>query len=119
MKTLTVNELRAQLKTAPHFKDGSGRPTRDQLKAALALTRHALAHRRAAEAWYCVANDSGCLTETLWATVCQAGVEAEDSAAWTAWKDGHEGWEQTVWVARELHWSEACSLNELAHEQLR
>lgn len=120
MKTLTVNELRTALKTAPHTKDGSGLPTRDQLKTALALVKHALAHRQAAEAWYCVANDydSGCLTETLWATVCQAGAEAEDSAAWAAWHEQHEGWEQAVLGACELHRAEACRLNELAHEQL-
>ena len=52
MKTLTVNELRTALKTAPHTKDGSGLPTRDQLKTALALVHHSLAHRKAAEAWF-------------------------------------------------------------------
>jgi hypothetical protein len=119
VKTLTVNELRTALKTAPHTKDGSGLPTRDQLKTALALVKHALAHRAAAEAWHRVLNDSGRLTGTLWALVCQAGVEAEDSAAWGAWDRQHEGWEQAVVVARELHWAEACRLNELAHDQLK
>lgn len=121
MKTLTVNELRTALKTAPHTKDGSGLPTRDQLKTALALVRHSQAHRKAAEAWYYVVNDLGSLdSSAVWAAVCQAGVEAEDSAAWTAWHSGgSEGWEQAVFVARELHWSEACRLNELAHEQLK
>lgn len=120
MKTLTVNELRTALKTAPHTRDGSGLPTRDQLKTALALVKHSNAHRQAAEAWYNVANDSDSNTEVaLWERVCQAGVEAEDSAAFTAWRDQHEGWEQAVFVARELHWDEACRLNELAHEQLK
>lgn len=120
MKTLTVNELRTALKTAPHTKDGSGLPTRDQLKAAVALVRHSQAHRKAAEAWYWVANDSdGVGTSTVWALVCQAGVEPEDTAAWAAWHEQGEGWEQVVFVARELHWAEACRLNELAHEQLK
>ena len=119
MKTLTVNELRTALKTAPHTKDGSGRPTRDQLKAALALVHHSQAHRKAAEAWYCAANDSdGVGADTVWALVCQAGAEVEDSKAWAAWQEQGEGWEQVVFVARELHWAEACRLNELAHEQL-
>ena len=56
--------------------------------------------------------------ELTWAAVCRAGVEAEDSKAWTAWQKQGEGWEQAVFVARELHWAEACRLNELAHEQL-
>lgn len=119
MKTLTVNELRTALKTAPHTKDGSGLPTRDQLKTALALVKHSQAHRQAAQAWYSVANDSDSDTKAVWAAVCQAGTEAEDSAAFTAWADQHEGWEQAVFVARELHWAEACRLNELAHEQLK
>ena len=131
MNTLTVNELRTALKTAPHTKDGSGLPTRDQLRTALALVRHSLAHRKAAEAWFHVVygqpNEELVWFEVVygqpskestWATVCQAGVEAEDSAAWTAWHEQHEGWEQAVFVARELHWAEACRLNELAHEQL-
>lgn len=119
MKTLTVNELRTALKTAPHTKDGSGLPTRDQLKTALALVRHSQAHRAAALAWNNAANGSEFEeTAALWAAVCRAGVEAEDSAAWTAWHEQHEGWEQAVFVARELHWAEACRLNELAHEQL-
>lgn len=117
MKTLTVNELRTALKTAPHTKDGSGLPTRDQLKTALALVRHSLAHRKAAEVWYCAANGTP-LAVDVWATVCQAGAEVEDSKAWTAWQEQGEGWEQVVFVARELHWAEACRLNELAHEQL-
>lgn len=118
MKTLTVNELRTALKTAPHTKDGSGLPTRDQLKTALALVKHSQAHRAAAEAWYKVANllQTG---EDAWAVVCQAGVEAEDSKAWSAWDKQHEGWEQAVAEARELHWAEACRLNELAHDQLK
>lgn len=120
MKALTVNELRTALKTAPHTKDGSGRPTRDQLKTALALVRHGQAHRAAASAWFCVGNDpKDTNSANVWSLVCQAGVEAEDSAAWAAWQeDGSEGWEQAVFVARELHWAEACRLNELAHEQL-
>lgn len=120
MKTLTVNELRTALKTAPHTKDGSGLPTRDQLKTALALVKHSQAHRAAALAWNNAANGSefGKEAAALWAAVCGAGVEPEDSKALTAWKDGHEGWEQVVSVARELHWAEACRLNELAHEQL-
>lgn len=123
MKTLTVTELRTALKTAPHTKDGSGLPTRDQLKTALALVRHSQAHRTAAEAWYTLANGSGRETDQtgrlLWAAVCQAGVEAEDSAAWGASVNKHEGWEAAVFTARELHWAEACRLNELAHEQLK
>lgn len=120
MKTLTVNELRTALKTAPHTKDGSGLPTRDQLKTALALVKHSQAHRKAAEAWYNAANGSACVSKPkTWSVVCQAGAEAEDSAAFAAWRDGAEGWEQAVFVARELHWAEACRLNELAHEQLK
>ncbi len=120
MKTLTVSELRTALKTAPHTKDGSGLPTRDQLKTALALVKHSQAHRAAALAWFTAVNDSGAQhANALWAAVCQAGVEAEDSAAWTAWHTQHEGWEQAVFVARELHWAEACRLNELAHDQLK
>lgn len=131
MKTLTVNELRTALKTAPHTKDGSGLPTRDQLRTALALVRHSQAHRKAAEAWFYVVYGQPSKElvrfevayeqpskESTWAAVCQAGVEAEDSAAWTAWHEQHEGWEQAVFTARELHWAEACRLNELAHEQL-
>lgn len=118
MKTLTVTELRTALKTAPHTKDGSGLPTRDQLKTALALVHHSLAHRKAAEVWYCVANGTP-LAVDVWATVCQAGAEAEDSKAFGAHRDRHEGWEQAVFVARELHWAEACRLNELAHDQLK
>lgn len=121
MKTLTVNELRTALKTAPHTKDGSGLPTRDQLKTALALVKHSQAHRAAALAWNNAANgpESGKETAALWAAVCRAGVEPEDTAAWAAWQeDGSEGWEQVVLEARELHWAEACRLNELAHEQL-
>ena len=121
MKTLTVNELRAALKTAPHTKDGSGRPTRDQLRTALALVRHSRAHRAAASAWFCVGNDpKGTDSTNVWTLVCRAGVEPEDTAAWAAWQeDSSEGWEQVVFVARELHWAEACRLNELAHEQLK
>lgn len=118
MKTLTVNELRAALKTAPHTKDGSGLPTRDQLKTALALVRHSQAHCRAAEAWYSAANGTP-LAVDVWAAVCQAGAEVEDSKAWAAWQEQGEGWEQVVFAARELHWAEACRLNELAHEQLK
>ena len=119
MKTLTVNELRTALKTAPHTKDGSGLPTRDQLKTALALVRHSQAHRKAASAWFCVGNDSkGTSSTDVWTLVCLAGVEPEDSAAWAAWHEQGEGWEYAVFVARELHWAEACRLNELAHEQL-
>lgn len=118
MKTLTVTELRTALKTAPHTKDGSGLPTRDQLSTALALVKHSQAHRAAAEAWYSAANNDAD-GKTLWKTVCQAGVEVEDSAAWTAWLHEHEGWEQAAFTARELHWAEACRLNELAHEQLK
>lgn len=118
MRTLTVNELRTALKTAPHTKDGSGLPTRDQLKTALALARHSQAHRKAAEVWYCVANGTPLAVDVL-ATVCQAGVEPEDSKALTAWQNRHGGWEEAVFVARELHWAEACRLNELAHEQLK
>ena len=65
--------------------------------------------------------ETGLMSEeaaVLWAAVCQAGVEAEDSAALVAWQEQSEGWEQAVFVARELHWAEACRLNELAHEQL-
>lgn len=120
MKTLTVNELRTALKTAPHTKDGSGPPTRDQLKTALALVKHSQAHRTAALAWYSAVNDSDNRhANALWAAVCQAGAEAEDSKAWGAWHDQHEGWEAAVFTARELHWAEACRLNELAHEQLK
>jgi hypothetical protein len=120
VKTLTATELRAQLKTAPHTKDGSGLPTRDQLKTALALVKHSQAHRKAAEVWHRVAQHSALdHLPNVWATVCQAGVEAEDSAAWAAWEEGNEGWEQAVFVARELHWAEACRLNELAHDQLK
>lgn len=120
MRTLGTTELRTALRTAPHTKDGSGLPTRDQLKTALALVRHSQAQRAAAEAWYCVANDSdGVGTNTVWTLVCQAGAEAEDGAAFAAWVNQYEGWEQAVFVARELHWAEACRLNELAHEQLK
>lgn len=132
MRTLTVTELRAALKTAPHTKDGSGLPTRDQLKAAVALVRHSQAHRKAAEAWFYVVYGQPSKElvrfevayeqpskESTWATVCQAGVEPEDTAAWAAWHEQGEGWEQAVLEARELHWAEACNLNELAHEQLR
>ena len=131
MKTLTVNELRTALKTAPHTKDGSGLPTRDQLKTALALVHHSQAHRKAAEAWFYVVYGQPNKElvrieevygqpskESTWATVCQAGAEVEDSKAWAAWYEQHEGWEQAVLEARELHWAEACRLNELAHEQL-
>ena len=120
MKTLTTTELRTALKTAPHTKDGSGLPTRDQLRTALALVKHGRAHRHAASAWFCVGSDpKGTDSTNVWTLVCQAGVEAEDSAAWTAWHEQHEGWEQAVFAARELHWAEACRLNELAHEQLK
>lgn len=120
MKTLTVTELRNQLKTAPHTKDGSGLPTRDQLKTALALVRHSQAHRQAAQAWYNVAQHGARdHLPGVWEAVCQAGVETEDGAAWSAWQTGAEGWEHSVFVARELHWAEACRLNELAHEQLK
>ena len=132
MKTLATTELRAALKTAPHTKDGSGLPTRDQLKTALALVKHGQAHRKAAEAWfYAVHGQPGKelvrfevvyeqpSKELTWAAVCQAGVEAEDSAALVAWQEQCEGWEQVVLEARELHWAEACRLNELAHEQLK
>lgn len=120
MKTLTANELRTALKTAPHTKDGSGLPTRDQLRTALALVHHSQAHRKAAEAWYSVGRDpKGTDSTNVWTLVCRAGVEPEDSAAWTAWHEQHEGWEQAVFVARELHWAEACRLDELAHEQLK
>lgn len=121
MKTLTVTELRTALKTAPHTKDGSGLPTRDQLKTALALVRHSRAHRAAASAWFCVSNDpKGTDSANVWSLVCQAGVEAEDSAAWAAWQENSsEGWEAAVFTARELHWAEACRLNELAHQQLK
>lgn len=120
MKTLTATELRAALKTAPHTKDGSGLPTRDQLKTALALVHRSQAHRKAAEAWYSVVNGSTCVSKPLtWSVVCQAGAEVEDSKAWTAWQEQGEGWEQVVLEARELHWAEACRLNELAHEQLK
>lgn len=121
MKTLTANELRTALKTAPHTKDGSGLPTRDQLRTALALVRYSKAHRAAASAWFCVGNDpKGTDSTNVWTLVCRAGVEPEDTAAWAAWQEnGSEGWEQVVFVARELHWAEACRLNELAHEQLR
>lgn len=122
MKTLTANELRTALKTAPHTKDGSGLPTRDQLRTALALARHSNAHRAAALAWNNAANGSEFDKEAaaLWAAVCGAGVEPEDTAAWAAWQEnGSEGWEQVAFVARELHWAEACRLNELAHEQLK
>ena len=121
MKTLTTTELRTALKTAPHTKDGSGLPTRDQLKTALALVRHSNAHRAAALAWHNTANGSefGKEAAALWAAVCGAGVEPEDSKALTAWQKQGEGWEQAVFVARELHWAEACRLNELAHEQLK
>ena len=121
MRTLTTTELRTALKTAPHTKDGSGRPTRDQLKAALALVHHSQAHRKAAKAWFDAAHGSefGEEAVVLWAAVCQAGAEAEDSKALTAWQERGEGWEQVVLEARELHWAEACNLNELAHEQLR
>ena len=120
MRTLTVNELRTALKTAPHTKDGSGRPTRDQLRAALALARHSNAHRAAAFAWNNAANGSefGKEAAALWAAVCGAGVEAEDGKALTAWQEQGEDWEHALFVARELHWAEACRLNELAHEQL-
>ena len=121
MKTLTTTELRAALKTAPHTKDDSGLPTRDQLKTALALVKHGQAHRKAAKAWVDAANglEFGEEAVVLWAAVCQAGVEAEDSKALTAWQEQSEGWEQAVFTARELHWAEACRLNELAHEQLK
>lgn len=120
MKTLTVNELRTALKTAPHTKDGSGLPTRDQLRTALALVKYSRAHRHAASAWFCVGRDpKGTDGANTWALVCQAGVEPEDSKALTAWQKQGEGWEQAVFVARELHWAEACRLNELAHEQLK
>ena len=120
MKTLTVNELRTALKTAPHTKDDSGLPTHDQLKTALALVRHSNAHRAATLAWHNAVNDSeNQHANALWAAVCGAGVEAEDSKAWTAWHDQHEGWEHVVFVARELHWAEACRLNELAMRQLK
>lgn len=118
MRTPTVNELRTALKTAPHTEDGSGRPTRDQLKTALALVHHSQAHRKAAEAWFYVVYGQPS-KESTWAAVCQAGAEVEDSKAWTAWQEQGEGWEQAVFVARELHWAEACRLNELAHEQLK
>lgn len=118
MKTLTVNELRTALKTAPHTKDGSGLPTRDQLSTALALVKHSQAHRAAAQAWFTAANNDAD-NLVVWRLVCQAGVEPEDSVAWAAWHEQHEGWEQAVFVARELHWSEACRLNELAHQQLK
>ena len=120
MKTLTTTELRAALKTAPHTKDGSGLPTRDQLRTALALVKYSRAHRHAASAWFCVGSDpKGTDSTNVWTLVCQAGVEAEDSKALVAWQEKSEGWEQVVFVARELHWAEACRLNELAHEQLR
>lgn len=120
MKTLTTTELRTALKTAPHTKDGSGLPTRDQLKTALALVKHSQAHRRAAEAWYNVANDPDSRNaEEVWALICRAGVEVESWEACHRWSLRYEGWEQAVFVARELHWAEACRLNELAHEQLK
>ena len=119
MKTLTVNELHTALKTAPHTKDGSGLPTRDQLRTALALVRYSKAHRAAASAWFCVGNDpKGTDSTNVWTLVCRAGVEPEDTAAWAAWQKQGEGWEQAVFVARELHRAEAYLLNELAREQL-
>lgn len=116
MKTLCLTTLRTLLRTAPDYVDGSGDATKSQLRTALALLRHANAHRDAAKAWHDAQQATGtahvdALANAL-ALAHKAGAEPEDYEAFS------QPTSENLRTAHNVHWEEYTRLQDMATAEL-